>query len=153
MARRVRLQQGPQTTFCSPRSAHQRRACDRPRPTPQGNTASATGCGRLLAQAIKTARAAGVTGQILSRAESAYYGWAFVGTALRHKTWLSVTARMTPSVTATITGIEATAWKPIEYPHAIFDEDEQRWVSDAEVTEVLFVAFTGRRKNQHLTCD
>jgi hypothetical protein len=38
---------------------------------------------------------AGVTGQILARADSAYYGWAFVGTALRHKTWFSVTARMT----------------------------------------------------------
>ena len=30
----------------------------------KGNTASATGVGRLLAQAINTARAAGVTGQV-----------------------------------------------------------------------------------------
>jgi hypothetical protein len=50
-----------------------------------GNTASATGAGRLLAQAISTARAAGVSGQILARADSAYYGWAFVGTAIRHR--------------------------------------------------------------------
>ena len=52
----------------------------------KGNTASATGAGRLLAQTIKSARTAGVTGQILTRADSAYYGHAFVGTALRHKT-------------------------------------------------------------------
>ena len=118
----------------------------------KGNTASATGVGRLLAQAIKTARAAGVTGQILARADSAYYGWAFVGTALRHKTWFSVTARMTPSVTAAITSIDADAWQPIAYPNAIFDEHEQRWVSDAEVAEVPFVAFTGRRKHEHVPC-
>jgi hypothetical protein len=37
-------------------------------------------------------------------------------------------------------------------PHAIFDEAEQRWVSDAEVAEVPFVAFTGRRKAEHVTC-
>jgi hypothetical protein len=118
----------------------------------KGNTASATGVGRLLAQAIKTARAAGVTGQILARADSAYYGHAFVGTALRHKTWFSVTARMTATVTAAITSIPADAWRTIEYPNAVFDETEQRWVSDAEVAEVDFVAFTGRRKHEHVPC-
>ncbi|QWC84035.1 IS1380 family transposase [Nocardioidaceae bacterium] len=118
----------------------------------KGNTASARGAGRLLAQVITTARAAGVTGRILARADSAYYGHAFVGTALRHKTWFSVTARMTPSVTAAITSIDAGAWKPIEYPNAVYDEDEQRWVSDAEVAEVPFVAFTGRRKREHVRC-
>jgi hypothetical protein len=118
----------------------------------KGNTASATGAGRMLAQAIKTARAAGVTAKILARADSAYYGWAFVGTALRHKAWFSVTARMTPSVTAAITSIHPDAWKAIEYPNAVYDEDEQRWVSDAEVAEVPFVAFTGRRKAEHVPC-
>jgi len=118
----------------------------------KGNTASATGVARLLAQAINTARAAGVTGQVLARADSAYYGYAFVGTALRHKTWFSVTARMTPTVTAAITSIPADAWRTIEYPNAVFDQDEERWVSDAEVAEVDFVAFTGRRKAEHVPC-
>jgi len=118
----------------------------------KGNTASATGAGRLLAQAIKTARGAGVTGRIMCRADSAYYGHAFVGTVIRHKTWFSVTARMTPSVTAAITSIDADAWQSIEYPNAVYDEAEQRWVSDAEVAEVDFVAFTGRRKAEHVPC-
>ena len=118
----------------------------------RGNTASATGAGRMLAQAIKTARAAGVTAKILARADSAYYGWAFVGTALRHHAWFSVTARMTPSVTAAITSIDPDAWNPIKYPNAVYDQDEQRWVSDAEVAEVPFVAFTGRRKAEHVPC-
>ncbi|MCL2541298.1 MAG: IS1380 family transposase [Nocardioidaceae bacterium] len=118
----------------------------------KGNTASATGVGRLLAQAIKTARAAGVTGRIMCRADSAYYGHAFVGTALRHKTWFSVTARMTPSVTVAIASIEAGAWTAIAYPNAVYDQAEQRWVSDAEVAEIPFTAFTGRRKAEHVPC-
>jgi len=94
-----------------------------------GNTVSAKGAGRLLAQALTTAWAACIRGKILARA-AAYYGWAFVGTALRHKAWFSVTVLMTKTVTAAITAIPAEAWQPIEYPHAIYDEAEQRWVSD-----------------------
>ena len=118
----------------------------------RGNTASAAGCGRLLAQALTTARAAGVTGQLLARADSAYYGWAFVGTAIRHQVWFSVTARMNPQVIAAIGAIGEQAWTPIRYPHAVYDEAEQRWVSDAEVAEVPFTAFTSRRKHQQVAC-
>jgi hypothetical protein len=117
-----------------------------------GNTASAKGAGRMLAQAISTARAAGAAGQVLARADSAYYGWAFVGTAIRAGAWFSVTARMTPSVSAAIASIADDAWTPISYPHAVFDEVEDRWVSDAEVAEIGFTAFTGRRKSEHVAC-
>lgn len=118
----------------------------------RGNTASAAGAGRLLAQAMRTARAAGITSPVLCRADSAYYGWAYVGTALRHDAWFSVTARMDPKVTAAITSIDPDAWQTIAYSHAVFDADEGRWVSDAEVAEVPFTAFTGRRKAQHVPC-
>ena len=117
-----------------------------------GNTASAKGAGRMLAQAITTTRTAGVTSKVLCRADSAYYGWAFVGTAIRHQAWFSVTARMTKTVTRAIAAIPAEAWQPIEYPNAIYDEVEQRWVSDAEVAEIGFTAFTSRREHEHVTC-
>ncbi|OMH25210.1 transposase, partial [Tersicoccus phoenicis] len=71
----------------------------------RGNVASATGAGRMLTQAISTAWAAGVSGRILARADSAYYGWAFVGAAIRHRAWFSVTARMNPQVKSAIAGI------------------------------------------------
>ncbi|MPV89926.1 IS1380 family transposase, partial [Georgenia ruanii] len=93
-----------------------------------------------------------VSGRVLCRADSAYYGHAFVGTALRHGVWFSVTARMNPQVKATIAGIDEDAWTPIKYPHAVWEETEQRWVSDAEVAEVPFVAFTSRRKAEHVPC-
>ena len=53
---------------------------------------------------------------------------------------------------ADIAGIAADAWTSIEYPHAVWDEEEQRWISDAEIAEVPFVAFTGRRKAEHVAC-
>lgn len=118
----------------------------------RGNVASHTGAGRMLAQALTTARAAGVRAPILCRADSAYYCHGFVGTALRHGAWFSVTARMDPKIRAAITSITEDAWTPIAYPHAIWEEAESRWVSDAEVAEVPFTAFTGRRKADHVTC-
>ena len=40
---------------------------------------------------------------------------------------------------------------PIRYPNAIYDETEQRWISDAEVAEVGFTAFTRRPKAEQVT--
>lgn len=117
-----------------------------------GNTASATGAARLLAQSLTTARAAGVTARILCRADSAYYGHAFVATALRHDAWFSVTTRMNAKVRNAIAAISEDAWTAIQYPNAVWDDDEARWVSDAEVAETSFVAFTSRRKAEHVTC-
>jgi hypothetical protein len=93
----------------------------------------------------------------MARADSAYYGHAFVGTARRHGAWFSVTARMTATVRAAITGIGEEAWTPISYPHAVWEADADvpgggYWVSDAEVAEVGFTAFTGRRKHEHVEC-
>lgn len=123
----------------------------------RGNVASATGAGRMLAQSVTTARAAGVAGQIMGRAHSAFYGHAFVGAAIRHRIWFSVTARMDPKVKATIASIRQESWTAIKYPKAIWEEDDTvpgggYWVSDAEVAEVDFVAFTGRRKSEHVPC-
>ena len=118
----------------------------------RGNVGSASGAGRLVAQAMTTAKAAGVAGQVMVRADSAYFGWALVGAAIRHGAWFSVTARMNKKVTATIAAIGDEAWTAIKYPHAIWEETESRWVSDAEVAEVPFVAFTSRRKSQHVSC-
>jgi hypothetical protein len=36
-------------------------------------------------------------------------------------------------------------------PNAIWDDDEQRFISDAQVAEVPFTAFTSRRKADHIS--
>lgn len=63
----------------------------------------------------------------------------------------SATARLTKTVAKAITSIDDAAWTAIRYPNAIYDDDEQRWISDAEVAEVTFTAFTGRRPAEHVT--
>jgi hypothetical protein len=120
----------------------------------KGSTNSARGAGKFLADALATARRVGATGPsgvVLVRADSAYYGYDLVNACRRAGARFSVTARLTPTVIAAITSIDDHAWTPIRYPNAIYDEDEQRWVSDAEVAEVEFTAFTGRRKAEHVT--
>jgi hypothetical protein len=116
----------------------------------KGSANSARGASRLVCDAIKTARAAGVSGVLIVRADSAYYGYEVIAAARRAKACFSVTARMTSSVKAAISQIPDTAWTAIRYPNAIFDEDEQRWISDAEVAEIDFTAFTSRRKGQQV---
>jgi hypothetical protein len=122
----------------------------------RGNSASHAGAGRLVTQAINTARAAGVTGRIMARADSAYFVHKFVSAAIRAKAWFSVTARMNKQVLAAIASIDEDAWTPIRYPHAIWEEGDEpgqgHWVSDAEVAEVPITVFTSRRKADHITC-
>ena len=60
----------------------------------------------------------------------------------------SVTARMDQKITKAIAAIPENAWTPIRYPNAIFDEDEQRWISDAEVAEIAYTAFTSNEKHR-----
>ena len=43
------------------------------------------------------------------------------------------------------------AWTTIRYPHAVFDEQLEHWVSDAEVAEVPFTAFASRGKQHAVT--
>jgi hypothetical protein len=117
----------------------------------KGSTNSARGAAKLLSDALATARRAGAAGLVLVRADSAYYGYDIIAACRRAGARFSVTARLTPTVVAAITSIPDTAWVPICYPNAIYDEQEQRWVSDAEVAEVGFTAFTHRRKSEHVS--
>lgn len=117
----------------------------------RGNTNSARGAGKFVADALATSRSAGATGELIVRADSAYYGHDVAAAAHRAGARFSVTARMNPAVTAAISRIPEQSWVPIRYPNAIWDEDERRLVSDAEVAEIPFTAFTGRRKSEHIT--
>ncbi len=66
-----------------------------------------------------------------------------------------MTTRANPPVNRAIASIPEEAWRPIKYPNAIWEEAEPglgHWVSDAEVAEVPFSAFTSRRKHEHVQC-
>ena len=112
----------------------------------RGGTAnSARGAESFVAEAITTSRAAGATGLLIARMDSAFYNGATIAACRRNNVRFSVTARMDRKITKAIGGIAEDAWTPIKYPNAIFDEEEQRWVSDAEVAELPYTAFAGKK--------
>jgi hypothetical protein len=117
----------------------------------KGSTNSARGAATLLADALATIGRCGATGLVIVRADSAYYGYEIIDACRRAGARFSVTARLTPTVVRAISSIDEQAWTPIRYPNAIYDKDEQRWVSDAEVAEVGLTAFTNRRRGEHVT--
>ena len=117
----------------------------------RGGTNSARGAARFVADALVTTKACGGSGLVTVRADSAYYGHDVIAAARRGGARFSITARMKPTVVKAISGIKESAWVPIHYPNAIWDEDEQRLVSDAEVAEVPFTAFTSRRQSEHIS--
>jgi hypothetical protein len=115
----------------------------------RGGTAnSARGAASFTAEAITTARAAGATGLLIARMDSAFYGGAAIAACRRNNVRFSVTARMDRKITKAIAGIDEHAWTAIRYPNAIYDEDEQRWISDAEVAEISYTAFAGKNKHR-----
>ena len=117
----------------------------------RGGTNSARGAARFVTDALVTTKACGGSGLVTVRADSAYYGHDVIAAARRSGARFSITARMNPTVVKAISGIAESAWTPIHYPNAIWDEDEQRLVSDAEVAEVPFTAFTSRRQSDHIS--
>jgi hypothetical protein len=83
--------------------------------------------------------------RVLVRADSAFYGHATVGAAVRAGADVSVTMRQFPSIKTAISAIDEDAWQPIEYTDAVFDQATGRWVSRAEVAEIPFTAFATQK--------
>ena len=117
----------------------------------KGSANSARGAARLVADALKTSRACGASGLLVVRADSAFYGRDIVAAIARAGARFSVTARQDAAVRRAIAEISEDAWTTIRYPHAVFDEQLQQWVSDAEVAEVPFTAFASRGKKHAVT--
>ena len=106
-----------------------------------GRANSGKGAARMIGQAISTARAAGVRGQILVRGDSAYGSAAVVAACRRADARFSLVLTKNASVAAAITAIPEHAWTPVRYPGAVPDPDTGEWISDAEVAETLYTAF------------
>jgi Transposase DDE domain group 1 len=110
-----------------------------------GNAASARGAASLAARAIGAARGCGCTGTILVRLDSAFYNAAVIGAIRGQGARFSVTAPMNASVRAAIAAIPGDAWTAIKYPRAVWDDQLQAWVSDAEVAETEYTAFASKK--------
>jgi Transposase DDE domain group 1 len=110
-----------------------------------GNAASSRGAASFATEAVHTARATGCTGTLVVRADSAFYSAAFTSAVRAAGAFFSVTVQMNPHVQAAIAAIAEDAWRPIQYPRAIWDDQLRRWISDAEVAEARYTAFTSKK--------
>jgi hypothetical protein len=110
-----------------------------------GNAGSARGAASMVAEAIGTARSCGATGEVIVRMDSAFYAKKVIWACRRNRARFSVTARMDAKIRAGCGRISEHAWVDIRYPQAIWDEDEARWISDAQIAEIAYTAFEGTR--------
>ncbi|MFV9452588.1 IS1380 family transposase [Rhodococcus sp. NM-2] len=123
----------------------------------RGACGSPRGAARLVADALATVdrlrtQAGGPSGggplKPLVRCDSAFYGYPTVGAAIRAGADVSVTVRLTATIKQAIASIDVdeSAWTPIEYTDAVYDEGADTWISRAEVAEIPFTAFTSQKK-------
>ena len=129
------------TTICTPLSAPVI-AATRLR---AGNAGSARGAASQITEAITTARSCGATGEIVVRADSAFYTKTVITTCRRRKVRFSVTTRIDAKIRAACDSIAESEWIDIQYPQAVYDEDTGRWISDAQIAETTYTAFAGTR--------
>jgi hypothetical protein len=106
-----------------------------------GNAPSSRGAEGLAAQA---------TGTIVVRMDSAYYAAAVIAAVRRNGARFSVTAPVTAAIRTAIAAIPEDAWAAIAYPQAVWDDQLDCLVSDAEVAETSYTAFTSKKKELHV---
>jgi len=119
----------------------------------KGNIDSGHGAARLIGDTLAALRRAVPTtpGLVVVRADSAYFRHDVIAAATAGGARFSVTARLNKAVVRAIAGLDEQAWTTIRYRDAIYDQAEQRWISQAEVAEVPFTAFTSHPKAHHVT--
>jgi hypothetical protein len=105
-----------------------------------GPAGAARGAKSFLTETISRVRAAGATGQLTVRADSAFYSRAMLTTAAKLNVRFSVTARQDKKIRAAIEAIDESAWTPIPYWLSTPE------VSGADVAETSYTAFAGTRQ-------
>jgi hypothetical protein len=116
-----------------------------------GNAASARGAASLVAEAVGTTKAVlaaqpdAAGGEIVVRADSAFYSRKVIAACRRAEVRFSVTIRIDAKVAKAIAAISDDAWTEITYPRPVWDEQQQRFISRAQLAEIRYTAFEGTR--------
>lgn len=104
-----------------------------------GAAGAARGAASFLTETFSRVRAAGASGELTVRADSAFYSKAVLHTAAKFNVRFSITARQDKKVRAAIEAIDESAWTPIPY---WLSSPE---VSGADVAETSYTAFAGTK--------
>jgi hypothetical protein len=102
-----------------------------------GAAGAARGAKSFLTETISRLRAAGATGELTMRADSAFYSKAVLHTARKFNVRFSVTVRQDKRIRAAIEAIPESAWRPIPYWLSTPE------VSGADVAETRYTCFAG----------
>lgn len=105
-----------------------------------GAAGAARGAKSFLTETISRIRAAGATGELTVRADSAFYSKTVLGTAAKFGVRFSVTVRQDKKIRAAIEAIDESAWVPIPYWLSTPE------VSGADVAETSYTAFAGTKQ-------
>lgn len=104
-----------------------------------GSAGAARGAKSFLTETFSRVRAAGATGELTLRADSAFYSKAVLATAAKFDVRFSITARQDKRIRATIEAIDEASWTPIPY---WLSSPE---VSGADVAQTDYTAFAGTK--------
>lgn len=125
-----------------------------------GNAGSARGAASLVAEAVATAKAVlaaqstttataspatAAASEIVVRADSAFYSRTVITACRRARVRFSVTVRIDAKVRRAIAAIDEDAWTEIRYPQPVWDDEQQRFISRAQIAETTYTAFEGTR--------
>jgi hypothetical protein len=104
-----------------------------------GAAGAARGAKSFLTETFSRVRAAGATGELTLRADSAFYSKAVLATAAKFNVRFSITARQDRKIRAAIEAISESAWTPIPYWLSTPE------LSGADVAETDYTAFAGTK--------
>jgi hypothetical protein len=110
----------------------------------RGKSADVRGAARFLAETLAAVRRIAPAAVVVVRADSQFYSADVAATAARYGAWVSLTTGSNPSVNTAIAAIQDDAWTAIHYPEAFVDTETGELVSDAEVAQIPYTAFTAR---------
>jgi hypothetical protein len=106
-----------------------------------GSAGAARGAASFLTETVSRVRAAGATGQLTVRADSAFYAKTMLWAAAKFDVRFSVTARQDRRIRAAIESIPDQAWQPIPYWLSTPE------VSGADVAETAYTCFAGDKRH------
>jgi hypothetical protein len=109
-----------------------------------GAAGAARGAKSFVTETISRIRAAGATGELTVRADSAFYSKTVLGTAAKFGVRFSVTVRQDKKIRAAIEAIDESAWVPIPYWLSTPE------VSGADVAETSYTAFAGTKQAMNM---
>lgn len=117
----------------------------------KGAAHSVRGADKMVSDSLATTKRIIDPGTpMLTRFDSAFYSAKVAKAVCAAGADYSVTLPQNAAVKKAIADIPAEAWIGIKYPQAIYDEDTGRWISDAQVAEIDFTAFSSKGKDEQV---